>query len=207
MKTFLRKYIKTDVFDYVQLTHALTGYANIRGKIGRLIASGEIIRIKKGFYAFPDYLTRSPLNPCVIANMIYGPSYVSCDYALSYYGMIPEKVEQITSMTTGRSRQFDTPVGNYVYYQRHSADYSIGVEWIESNGSGFLIALREKAIYDKVAVDKRFTGKGIEEYLLDDLRIEEDSLYGLNRSVLKELQRTASGKALLLIKFLLERQK
>lgn len=206
MKTLLRKQIETDVFDYLQLTDALADYANIRGKIGRLIASGEIIRIKKGLYAFPDYLRRGTLNSCAIANMIYGPSYVSCDYALSYYGMIPEKVEAVASMTPGRSRRFETPVGNYFYHQRRGADDSVGVERVDLSGVGYLIASPEKALYDKVFVDKRFTGEGIEEYLLEDLRVDEDSLDRLNRSVLEELQKTARGRMSLLVKFLLERQ-
>ncbi|MDO5579669.1 MAG: hypothetical protein Q4G69_00905 [Planctomycetia bacterium] len=204
MRHSLRQLIPSDVFDYVQLTSALNGYANIRGKIGRLIASGEIIRIKKGFYTFPDYLRRAPLNSCMIANMLYGPSYVSCDYALSFYNIIPERVELITSLTLGRPRQFNTPVGNYLYYQHHGMDYSIGIEPYDVNGYGFLIASREKAIYDKALIDKRFTGQEIETYLLDDLRMEEESLQNLNKSVLQELMNAARGKMIPLVKFLLE---
>ena len=113
MNIGIRQLIESDVFDYAQLIDVLSGYGNVRAKIGRLLASGEIIRIKKGIYTFPEYLRRFPLNPCVLANMIYGPSYVSSDYALSYYGLIPERVELVTSMTTGRPRRFSTLVGNF----------------------------------------------------------------------------------------------
>ena len=138
MSIVLREKIKNDIFDYLQLTDALSSYGNIRGKIGRLLANREIIRIKKGFYTFPEYLRRAPLNPCVLANMLYGPSYVSADYALAYYGLIPERVEVITSMTKGRTRIFSTPLGNFKYFQRNSQDYSIGILCQECAESNFL---------------------------------------------------------------------
>lgn len=200
----LKRQIEEDVFDYVQLTAALAGYGNIRTKIGRLLASGEIIRIKKGLYTFPEYLRKAPLNSCVVANMLYGPSYVSCEYALSYYGMIPEKVELVTSMTTGRSREFETPVGCFAYFSHKALDYSIGVESGNSGNCNFLIASREKAIYDKALTDKRFTGGGILEYCLEDLRLEEDTLHRLDVRVLMALQAAARGRMGKLVNFLLE---
>ncbi|MDD3587935.1 MAG: hypothetical protein PHQ75_12205 [Thermoguttaceae bacterium] len=96
-------------------------------------------------------------------------------------------------MTPGRPRRFETPVENYVYYQHRGADYSVGVECPDSEESGFLIASREKAIHDKALVDRRFTGTGIPEYLIDDMRIDEDCLNGLNRSILTDLQKTTGG--------------
>ncbi len=188
----LRKIIESDIFDYAQLTDVLSDYGNIRTKIGRLIASGEIIRIKKGIYTFPDYLRRSPLNPCIIANMMYGPSYVSCDFALAHYGMIPEQVRWVTSMTTGRQKKFTTPVGNFMYFQRNSADYPIGIECIETSSGSFLMASREKALYDKTLTDKRFDGDNIEVYLRDDLRIEEEVLCSLYQSANSHRQKLRS---------------
>jgi len=200
----LRQKIQNDIFDYVQLSDALSDFSNIRTKIGRLLASGEIIRIRKGLYTFPEYLRRSPLNPCVVANMIYGPSYVSCDYALSYYGMIPERVELITSITTGRQREFSTPIGCFSYRQRKAKDYSIGIESLETPSGSFMIASREKAIYDKALTDPRFDGSNIKEYLLADLRLDEDSLSQLNVETLHELLDSAVGRMIKLVKTLLE---
>ena len=196
MNIGIRKLIESDVFDYAQLTDVLSGYGNVRAKIGRLLASGEIIRIKKGIYIFPEYL--------VLANMIYGPSYVSSDYALSYYGLIPERVELVTSMTTGRPRRFSTPVGNFAYFQRNAADYSTGIECMETPGGSFLMASKEKAVYDKALTDKRFDGKNIREYLLDDLRIDEESLSGLNPDILSALNANSTGRQKKLVRFLEE---
>lgn len=205
MQMSLREKISSDVFDYLQLTDALSAYGNVRGKIGRLLANREIIRIKKGFYTFPEYLLRAPLNPCVVANMLYGPSYVSGDYALSHYGLIPERVEVITSMTNGRSRTFTTPVGTYQYFQRTSQDYSIGILCRENSESSFLIADPAKAIYDKVLTDLRFTGDDVEEYLLEDLRFDEDGLNILDKVTLGELAALSVGRMKLLVQYLQRR--
>ena len=198
-----REKIEYDLFDYVQLTSALSSYANVRGKIGRLLASGEIIRLKKGLYTFPEYLRRAPLNPCIVANMLYGPSYVSQDFALSHYGMIPETVRVVTSLTTGRPRRFDTPVGYFDYQQRKAPDFSIGIQNIDTGHGAFLIAGPEKALYDKVLGDKRFDGSGVEDYLLEDLRLDYDSLISLNKQLLRELRSVARGRMTLLLDFLL----
>jgi predicted transcriptional regulator of viral defense system len=194
MRSNLREIIPDDVFDYVQLTDALSHYGNVWGKIGRLLASGEIIRIKKGLYTFPEYLRKSPLNSCVIANMLYGPSYVSCDYALAYYGVIPEKVEVVTSMTTGRPREFATPVGAFAYFRNHTASYSIGIDCVESPNGSFLIAAREKALFDKALTDRRFSGEDVETYLSEDLRIELEELENPDRGLLAALRKCARGK-------------
>lgn len=194
----LRAKIKRDVFSYLELTDLLASYGNIRNKIQRLLNNGEIIRIKKGIYTFPESLRRAPLNPCTIANILYGPSYVSCDYALAHYGLIPESVAVVTSMTTGRPREFNTPFGSYKYYQRQSSDYSVGVK-LENE---CLIASVEKAIYDKALTDCRFDGVDIVTYLEKDLRLDLAMLPLLDRDLLHSLARVASGRMKQLVTFL-----
>jgi hypothetical protein len=194
----LRKRISTEVFSYVELTDLLASYGNVRNKIQRMLNNGEIIRIKKGLYIFPEALRRAPLNTAMIANMMYGPSYVSCDYALSYYGLIPESVVSVSSMTMGRSRKFDTPVGHFQYFQHNAPDYSIGVQ-LEN---GCLFASIEKAIYDKVLIDSRFDGNDIATYLEQDLRLDISSLPKLNHDILQSLNSASRGRMNKLIIFL-----
>lgn len=204
----LRSQITTDLFDYATLTGALADYRNVRGKINRLLASGEVIRIKKGLYTFPDYLRRQPLNECVIANMIYGPSYVSEEFALAHYGMIPETVVQITSITRRRPAMFETPVGRFSYDSRLADDYPVGVCSENSALGGFLIATPEKALYDKAAEDRRLTGDDdLQQYFLDDLRVDSDELRNLNVEILNELESVARGRMKRVVKFLREYQR
>ena len=113
--TRIRRDITREIFDYQVLTDALSDYSKPRDKITKLLAGGAIVRIKKGLYCFGEGLRRGPVSREQVANLIYGPSYVSLDYALSYHGLIPERVEVVTSVTTRRSRKFETPLGSFSY--------------------------------------------------------------------------------------------
>ena len=110
----LRRSIPGEEFDYQSLLGALKGYERPRDKITALFRRGVIIRVKKGIYVFGQRYARRPFSREVLANMIYGPSYVSLDYALHYYGLIPERVEAVTSVSVGRNRRFTTPVGLFI---------------------------------------------------------------------------------------------
>ncbi len=188
----IREKIDRDVFDYQVLQGALTSYRKPRDKITRLLDSGAIVRIKKGLYCFGKALRREPISREYLANLIYGPSYVSLEYALSYHGLIPERVEVITSVTTRRSRRFLTPFGSYYYRILSERRYAVGVILERSAGTQFLIASPEKALIDTIWTDKRFQGERISDYgayLLEDLRIERDTLVRLNSSSLYSIAR------------------
>ena len=113
METVHRQ-IKREEFDYQTLLDVLRGYARPRDKISDLLRKGVIVRVKKGLYVFGDDYRDRPFSRELLANLVFGPSYLSLDWALQYYGLIPEKVEAMTSVTTGRSRRFQTPVGLFV---------------------------------------------------------------------------------------------
>jgi predicted transcriptional regulator of viral defense system len=139
-----------------------------------------LIRVKKGIYVFGEIYARGPFSREVLANMIYGPSYVSLDYALHYYALIPERVEAVTSVTCGRSRRFSTPVGLFVYHMIPMEAYQIGMDRVElEGGRSFLMATPEKALADKLR-DERGTGirtqRDMRSYLLDHLRIDPEGL-------------------------------
>ena len=147
-------------FDYGFLVSELrrAGYIAPAKKIHDMMKSGVLIGVKKGLYALSPSYARGPICKETLANLIYGPSYVSLDSALSYHGLIPERVEAVTSGTTGRSRVFDTPFGAFTYHSLPPVRYAFGV-LLETRGTTpFLIASPEKALADKVWVDKRFAG-------------------------------------------------
>ena len=81
--------------------------------------SGAIIRVKKGLYIFGEDYRRSPIHRALLANLLFGPSYVSGEYALSHYSFIPEKVTTVTSMTVKRKKIFNTPAGVFSYDHIH----------------------------------------------------------------------------------------
>ncbi len=103
------------VFDYQTLLSALKDYASPRDKISRLLRKNEIVRVKKGLYVFGQTGGKRKYSHEHLANLIYGPSYISLDYALHTYGLIPERVETVTSVTLDRTKSFSTPVGNFSF--------------------------------------------------------------------------------------------
>jgi predicted transcriptional regulator of viral defense system len=84
----LRAKVPYEETDYVALKNALSQYSNIRAKITSLLKSGELIRVKKGLYVFGPTEAKEPYSKEILANLIYGPSYISLDYALSLYGIV-----------------------------------------------------------------------------------------------------------------------
>jgi len=186
----LRRNIPRDVFDYQTLVSALPGYRKPRDKIGRLLASGTIVRIRKGLYCFGEGLRRAAICREQVANLVYGPSYVSMESALSYHGLIPERVEVVTSVTTRRSRTFETPLGRFSYRMLGGERYSTGASLEKLGDSSFLIAGAEKALADKVWTDAGCPGRslsGMKTYLIEDLRIDADALRVLDRSRFAEI--------------------
>lgn len=137
-------------FDFALLCEQLRSYSGKREKIRQLINEGEIIRVKKGLYALgPSY--RRPYNTFVLANMLYGPSYISMQSALSHYGAIPESVSVISSMNPKRRKVFRTTVGEFRYHAVPAHAYPVGVDTHKFGDQFVLMATREKALLDLVA--------------------------------------------------------
>ncbi len=202
----LRKKIAGEEFDYQSLLDGLREYNRPRDKITALLQRRAILRVKKGIYVFGEKYSRRLFSREILANMIYGPSYVSLDYALHYHGLIPERVEAVTSVTCGRGRRFSTPVGLFIYRVVPMRAYQIGIDQIEiEGGRSFLIATPEKALTDKIH-DAR--GKGIRTqaemrgYLLNNLRIDPERLGKLDTETIAIIaDRCRSRKIRLLSNF------
>ncbi|MBH1989501.1 MAG: hypothetical protein I8H75_01175 [Myxococcaceae bacterium] len=177
------KFIRSHI-DYVSLIEQLKGYRNPRDKIKHLLKNQSLVRVKKGLYIAGDSQRQEPVCLEALANLIYGPSYISYEYALSYYGLIPERTPVLTCATTQKSKGFDTPLGCFRYQHLSFSRYSVGV----LHNNQFLIASAEKALSDLVARQKLFSSKlTLHTYLVDDLRLESETLQNLDSSLLKEI--------------------
>ena len=187
----LRQKIIPEEFDYQALTGFLGSYASPRDKITSLLKHEVIIRIKKGLYIFGADYRQRPYSREILANLIYGPSCVSLEYALHYHGLTPERAETITSVTSKRPKQFFTPVGLFTYNKVPVAGFSIGMQRIElQDGCAFLMASAEKSLADTLHCRRGLrlnTQKEVYRYLIDDLRIQETELSRLNIPLLEEL--------------------
>lgn len=177
---------------------------NIADKARRLEDAGEIIRLKRGLYvAQTDGIV---LSRELIANHIYGPSYVSLSWALRHYGLIPERVFLLESVTTKHTRDFENVLGIF-HYQNASPEYfPIGVTTKSEQNIHYLIASPEKALCDYVCFhqislrSRRETGVFLEE----DLRFDTDILSDLNLEIIARCAETGRSSASLsmLLRFL-----
>lgn len=207
--SLLTKSIPYEEFDYQTLLDSVHGYAQPRMKISGMLAKGDIIRVKKGLYILGESLRRRPFCRELLANLIYGPSYVSFEYALHYYGLTPERVETVTSVTCGRSRTFDSPVGTFSYRMIPIEAFRTGMDQVElDDGRSFLIAIPEKALADRIVADRGAgitTQKELHEYLLADLRIDPANLRELDPIRLTEISQHYRSRRVKLLADLITR--
>ena len=193
----LRRAINREEFDYSWLVSRLSHYSNPRVKINAMLKKGDIIRVKKGIYIFGEQYRLRPYSRELLANWIYGPSIVSLDYMLSYYGLIPEQVYAMTSTTPKRSRNFNTPVGAFIYRQVPLKYNRIGMTRIEWSTGSFLAASPERALADKIRDDQFNILRSLADakrYLFEDLRIDEEIFMNMDAGLLKELAIAAQSK-------------
>jgi predicted transcriptional regulator of viral defense system len=158
-------------------------------KIRALEKDGQLIRLKRGLYVVNSEVSGKPVNVCLCANHIYGPSYVSQQWALRWYGLIPERVHTMTSVTTKRSRMFENALGRFTYEQVKPEYFAIGVNMVEEDGVSFLMASREKALCDLILHDSYLppqSVKGLWQYLEEDIRFAVDELKSFDVSVIED---------------------
>lgn len=167
------------------LKEKYSDYANRLDKIKRDADKGIIIRLTKGLYE-----TDKNVSPFLLASAILSPSYLSFDWALSYYNLIPEKVFAITSATfdNHKNKTFENKFGRYEYSDIPSKAFPDGITYLESGGYCVKIALKEKAICDSLC--KWSVVRNIDELkelLFVDKRIDEDEFALSDFKLMKRL--------------------
>ena len=177
-------------FDTATLTGVLNDYKSPKDKRASLKQAEFLIRLKRGLFVVAPKLQNKPLSKELIANHLYGPSYVSLQTALSFYGLIPERVYRVSSMTIKRSRNFSTPLGNFNYIGVSKEYYTIGIrQEIVNNEYAFLIASPEKALCDMIiqtAGLRLQSEKAMRLYLEEDMRIDLSVIEHYNVDIIKE---------------------
>jgi predicted transcriptional regulator of viral defense system len=170
------------VVSHATLTSVLSDYQAANFKIHRWLDEGALISLKRGLYAVPD--APSQLSLPLIANHLYGPSYVSMEFMLSHYGLIPERVLQVTSVTIRRGKVFENRLARFSYQRLPVSYYALGIDYVrETERVGFMVASREKALCDWLALTpnlKIYSTKGLRVLLLEDMRMDEELLSELD---------------------------
>ncbi len=183
--------LPTDVpFDYQLLMNRLEGkFRAPRNKIQGLCSSGEIIRVKKGLYV-PGFRPgdESTVDPLVLSGLVYGPSYVSLETALAYHGLILERVDEITCITSKRAKLFRTPLGRFSYTPISEQAFSIGLRLESGKGGSWYLAEPEKALCDRIAQVKGLQAmRDMPPLLRDNLRIDPEGLAELRLHLVLEI--------------------
>lgn len=174
------------IYDFQSLRIKYKDYSNIYQKINNECKKGILVKIKRGLYSDDLYNDKE-----VIANICYNPSYISFEYALSYYGVIPEFVSTFTSATFGKKN-------NKIYHMKDSTfDYRsvpdevfpMGILIMKnSKDISYKIASKEKALcdllYSKYPVRSI---KDLKTLLFEDMRIDENEFLKMNVEFIKEI--------------------
>ena len=175
-------------FDYNLLLHALRDYKKPRDKIRSLLKDKDITRVKKGLYVLGKEYNK-PYNKFVLANLIYGPSYITAQTALAFWNMIPERVELMISMTAKRKKEFETPIGRFSYLYCPKKVFNIGIQ-LEDTGDQkkILIASPEKALCDITAMQTHISTENEMKEFLELMRLDYSVYKKLDLPLLEKIK-------------------
>lgn len=163
-----------------------------RNNLSRWTKTGLLIRLRQGYFTFPEYKEKQDFA-LFFANRIYRPSYISLHTALSFYGMIPEAVIQISSVSALKTASFTNPLGEYTYQSiKPYLMFGYGLKPF-SDGIALQMASPEKALLDLLYLYPAYnTSRDME-----DLRLDEDYLHDdLNIELLLKYCAQFKSKAL-----------
>ena len=186
--TFRRKakeYVQAPIPHSVVM-EMLAEYGRPNDKISELIKGGELVSVRRGLYV-PGPETDLPIPDLfVIANNLRGPSYISLESALSHWGLIPERVHEVSSITLKASKKYVNDLGRFTFQYLASPYYSFGIESIRlTDQQTALIASKEKALCDKIITTSGVFLRSRQQtldFLIEDLRVDEESLVHLDAS-------------------------
>lgn len=174
------------IYDYSALKNKYSEYSNVNQKLSLEAKKGKLIRIRKGLYS--DNLKE---DAPIIANVCYGPSYISFEYALYHYGLIPEFVSMYTSACYNKknNKTFITQNVTFEYRSIPNDAFPYGIMY-EKNEMGlrYKIASKEKALCD--ILYSKYPVRSIKDLkilLFEDLRIDENEFYKLDFNFIIEL--------------------
>ena len=162
----------------------LRGYNRPYDKIMEMVNQGILVQLRRGLYMTSPLVSKITPEPFLIANHLYGPSYISLDSALFHWGLIPERVFEISCVTPKISKKIMVQNAVYSYTHLPIAYYPLGVQSIAlTKTQTVLIASPEKALCDKVITTAGINLRSKQQamaFLVEDLRIDKDQLRELN---------------------------
>jgi hypothetical protein len=163
---------------------ALSSYNRPNDKISEMIKSGELVSLRRGLYVPGPELDLPLPDSFVVANHLRGPSYISLESALCYWNLIPERVYEISSVTTKTSKTYNTAIGRFSFQHLSTPYYAFGIRRVRlTEFQTALIASPEKAICDKIVLTSGILLRSVSQtmdFLIDDMRMDEEHLQNLD---------------------------
>lgn len=167
--SFREKILPLGCVSTEQMNLFFSGYN--RNNITRWVSAGRLVKLRRGWYALSECAKERDFAPYVAGKMV-NPSYLSLQWALSYYGMIPESIVSFTSVTTLKPQHYDNALGNFVY-QSMSPRLFFGFEpRALSNSRVYMMATPEKALLDLLYLHPEYCS----EEDMAELRLDDDYL-------------------------------
>ena len=174
------------IYSFDDLHIKFQDHTDIKGKIRREVQAGRLIPVARGLYE-----TDQTISGKYLAGHIYGPSYLSFDFALYVYSLIPEAVYNTYTSATfdkRKTKKYQNHFGTFTYRDIPTEVYPLGVLIVEENGYSYQIATPEKALCDKLyTISPASNLTELKELLFDDLRIDEDEFEKLDQNTLETL--------------------
>lgn len=185
------------------LLDMLIKYKRPHDKMEELVKQQMLVQIKRGLYVAGPKLNIISPESFLIANHLYGPSYLSLDTALSHWGFIPERVFEISSVTINKSKTYKTAVGRFSYKYMPLPYYSFGIKQVVlTKKQTVLMASPEKALCDKIISSTGILLRSVKQtaaLLMEDFRIDKQVLRNLNGASINGWLKDAPKKNSLMI--------
>lgn len=192
---FKKKVRKFPFFSTSQLLSFADNEQNLKNLLTLWCKQGVIIRLKRGIYTLNEEDRLIHFSRIFIANQLVSPSYVSMEYALSYYGMIPEKVVDVTSVTTKKTVVLNNYLGTFRYQHIKNESFSGFKVFKDENGFNLFIAEPEKAIVDFFYLNLEKFKSGDKNIFGESYRLQ--NLKDLNREKLVTFTKSLKSKKLI----------
>lgn len=177
------------VFDAGVLLAGNVDPVDVRRQLSRWVAAGRLYQLRRGLYTLAPPFQKVIPHPFLVANRQVHGSYVSCQSALAYYGLIPEYVDVVTSVTAARPGRWETPLG--VYQFRHvKTELVYGYRLVDvADRQQAFVAMPEKALLDLIYLQPR----GDDPSYLQELRLQNLDALDLD-ALRRQAERAGSAK-------------
>lgn len=162
----------TPVFTANEAKNIFFNQENILVQIAFWVKKGYLKKIEKGLYLLST--KENEIDPLTFASKIYAPSYLSLEFMLNRYGIIPDIPWTYTSISSRKTKFFENSFGNFSY-QQIKKELFTGYITESRGGISFNLATPEKTIMDFIYLNKnRFIPK---PDFWQEMRIDEEFIF------------------------------